>query len=81
MGNIANVDRNTGSLILNRGSAHGFKVGDKFNVFRNNKLIGRIEVTRLSPSNPGLSVAHRAEGLGVPAAAQFQVNDDLVRFK
>jgi len=81
VGKIANVDPRNGSIILNRGSAHGFKVGDQLNVFRNNKLIGRIEVTRLSGTNTGLSIAQRAEGLGVPAGAQFQVNDDLVKFQ
>ncbi len=81
VGKIANVDLRNGSIILNRGSAHGFKVGDQPNVFRNNKLIGRIEVTRLSSANIGLSIARRTEGLGVPAGAQFQVNDDLVKLK
>ena len=81
VGKIANVDPRTGSIILNRGSAHGLKIGDQLNVFRNNKLIGRIVVTRLSATNTGLSVAQRAEGLGVPAGAQFQVNDDLVKFQ
>jgi len=81
VGKIANVDPRTGSLILNRGSANGFKVGDQYNVFRNNNLIGRIEVTRLSSTNTGLSIAQRSEGLGVPTGAQFQVNDDLVKFK
>ena len=81
VGKIANVDPRNGSMILNRGSAHGFKVGDQLNVFRNNKLIGRIEVTRLSDTNTGLSIAQRAEGLGVPTGAQFQVNDDLVKFQ
>ncbi len=80
VGIIANVDPRTGSIILNRGSAHGFKVGDQFNVFRNNTLIGRIKVTRLSPNNTSLSIAQREEGLGVPAGAQFQVNDDLIKF-
>ena len=79
VGKIANVDPRTGSLILNRGSAHGFKVGDQYNVFRNNTLIGRIKVTRLSPTNTGLSIAQRSEGLGVPTGAQFQVNDDLIK--
>jgi myosin heavy subunit len=79
VGKIANVDPRTGSLILNRGSAHGFKVGDQYNVFRNNTLIGRIEVTRLSSTNTGLSIAQRSEGLGVPTGAQFQVNDDLIK--
>ncbi|MFP6902594.1 MAG: hypothetical protein VCB81_02940, partial [Verrucomicrobiia bacterium] len=79
VGKIANVDPRTGSMILNRGSAHGFKVGDQFNVFRNNTLVGRIEVTRLSSTNTGLSIAQRSEGLGVPAGAQFQVNDDLFK--
>jgi hypothetical protein len=78
-GKIANVDPNNGSLILNRGSAHGFKVGDQYKVFRNDKLIGRIEVTRLSPTNTGLSIAQRSEGIGIPAGAQFQVNDDLFK--
>jgi outer membrane protein assembly factor BamB len=77
VGKIANVDPLSGSLILNIGSAHGFKVGAKFNVFRNNKLIGRIVVTRLSTANTGLSVAQRSEGLGAPAGAQFQVGDVL----
>ena len=81
VGKIANVDPRTGSLILNRGSALGFKVGDQYNVFRNNTLIGRIEVTRLSGTNTGLSIAQRSEGLGVPTGAQFQVNDDLIKFK
>ena len=81
VGKIANVDPRNGSIILNRGSAHGFKIGDQLNVFRNNKLIGRIEVTRLSGTNTGLSIAQRAEGLGVPTGAQFQVNDDLVKFQ
>jgi hypothetical protein len=81
VGKIANVDPNSGSLILNRGSAQGFKIGDQYNVFRNNTLVGRIEVTRLSSANTSLSVAQRAEGLGVPAGAQFQVNDDLIKFK
>ena len=81
VGHIANVDPRNGSIILNRGSAHGFKIGDQFNVFRNNKLIGRIEVTRLSSTNTGLSIAQRMEGLGVPAGAQFQVNDDLIKFQ
>jgi predicted RNase H-like nuclease (RuvC/YqgF family) len=81
VGKIANVDPRNGSIILNRGSAHGFKVGDQLNVFRNSKLIGRIEVTRLSSTNAGLSIAQRTEGLGVPAGAQFQVNDDLVKFQ
>jgi hypothetical protein len=79
VGTIANVDPRTGSLILNRGSSHGFKVGDEYDVFRNNTLIGRIKVTRLSPTNTGLSSAQRSEGLGVPAGAQFQVNDDLFK--
>jgi chaperonin cofactor prefoldin len=81
VGKIANVDPRNGSIILNRGSAHGFKIDDQFNVFRNNKLIGRIKVTRLSSTNTGLSIAQREEGLGVPAGAQFQVNDDLVKFQ
>ena len=80
-GKIANVDPRNGAIFLNRGSDHGFKVGDQFNVFRNNKLIGRVEVTRLSGANTGLSVAQRAEGLGVPAGAQFKENDDLVKFQ
>jgi hypothetical protein len=77
VGKIANVDPNNGSLILNRGSAHGFKVDDRYNVFRNDTLIGRIKVTRLSLTNNGLSIAQRSEGLGVPTDAQFQINDDL----
>ena len=81
VGKIANVDPRTGSMILNRGSAHGFKIGDQYNVYRNDKLIGRIEVTRLSGTNTGLSIAQRSEGLGVPTGAQFQVNDDLIKFK
>ena len=81
VGKIANVDPKTGSIILNRGSAHGFKIGDQFNIFRNNTLIGRIKVTRLSSTNTGLSIAQREEGLGVPTGAQFQVNDDLIKFQ
>jgi len=81
VGKIANVDLRFGSIILNRGSADGLKIGDKFKVFRNNKFIGRIEVTRLSATNTGLSIAQRVEGKGVPAGAQFQVNDDLVKLK
>ena len=81
VGKIANVDPNNGSLVLNRGSAHEIKVGDLFNVFRNNKLVGRIVVTRLSTNNVGLSIAQRTEGLGVPVGAQFQVNDDFVKFQ
>lgn len=81
MGKIVNVDPGSGLLILNRGSAHGFKVGDQYNVFRNNRLIGRVEVTRLSPTNNSLSTALGTEGLGVPAGAQFQVNDDLMKIE
>ena len=81
VGKIANVDPRNGSIILNRGSDHGFMIGDQFNVFRNNILIGRIEVTRLSATNTGLSIAQRTEGLGVPAGARFQVNDDLIKFQ
>lgn len=81
VGKIANVDPNNGSLVLNRGSAHEIKVGDLFNVFRNNKLVGRIVVTRLSTINVGLSIAQRTEGLGVPVGAQFQINDDFVKFQ
>ena len=81
VGKIANVDPRNGSIILNKGSSHGFKVGDQFNVFRNNKLVGRIEVTRLSAVNVGLSIAQRTEGLGVPVGAQFEVNDDLIKFQ
>ena len=80
VGKIANVDPRNGSIILNRGSAHGLEVGDQFNVMRNNKLIGRVEVVRLG-ANTGLSIAQRSEGLGVPANARFQINDDLVSFK
>lgn len=80
VGKIANVDPRSGSIILNRGSAHGLEVGDQFNVMRNNKLIGRVEVVRLG-ANTGLSIAQRAEGLGVPFDARFQINDDLVSFK
>ena len=80
VGKIANVDPRTGSLILNRGSAHGFKVGDQYNVFRKNTLIGRIKVTRLSSANTGLSIAQRVRGaFGVPAGLEFQVNDDLFK--
>ena len=50
-------------------------------MFRNNKLVGRIEVTRLSATNVGLSIAQRTEGLGVPVGAQFEVNDDLIKFQ
>jgi len=81
VGKIANVDPKYGFLLLNRGSAHGFKVGDQFNVFRNNKLIGRVKVSRLSPTNTGISVAQRTEGLGVPERAQFQPNDDLIKLQ
>jgi len=81
VGKIANVDLRFGSIILNRGSADGLKIGDKFNVFRNNKFIGRIEVTRLSATNTGLSIAKRSEGKDVPVGAQFQLNDDLVKLK
>jgi len=80
VGKIANVDPRSGSIILNRGSAHGLEVGNQFNVMRNNKLIGRVEVVRLG-INTGLSIAQRAEALGVPANARFQINDDLVSFK
>ena len=78
VGKIVNVDPKYGFIIINRGSAHGFKVGDKFNVFRNNKLIGRIEVTFLSKTNTHLSIAQPSVGLGVPAGTQFRAGDDLV---
>jgi myosin heavy subunit len=81
VGKIANVDAKYGFLLLNRGSAHGLKIGDKFNVFRDNRLIGRVKVSRLSPNNPGISIAQRTEGLGVPERAQFQINDDLIKFQ
>ena len=79
-GNIVQQNPNTGSIILNIGTVHGIKVEDQFDVFRNNKHIGRIKVSLLG-SNPNLSIAQRTEALGVPKDAQFKTGDELFRFQ
>jgi hypothetical protein len=79
-GNIVQQNPNTGSIILNIGTVHGIKVEDQFDVFRNNKHIGRIKVSLLG-SNPNLSIAQRTEALGVPKDAQFKTGDELFKFQ
>jgi len=50
MGVIASRDPKFNFYIINKGYLDDIKAGDLYDVFRANKLIGRIKITRTSPS-------------------------------
>lgn len=78
VGKITNIDPKYGFITINIGSSQGYKVGDRFHVYRNRQIVGCLKIHSLK--NTGLiSVARQeTEGTGFPLGMQLQATDDLL---
>jgi len=72
---INNYDQKYGFYTLNRGSNIGIKVGDKFSIFRNDNIVGKVVVKRV---NPTLSIASFDPALPKPTVP-FKVGDKVMK--
>ena len=72
---INNYDQKYGFYTLNRGSNIGIKVGDKYSIFRNSQIVGKVVVKRV---NPTLSIASFDPAFPKPPVP-FKVGDKVMK--
>ena len=64
------VNRNSNLVILNKGSDEKVRIGDSFTVYRGNKYVARVQVTRVWPDMASARI------LPAYKRAEIAVNDD-----